>query len=105
MYNDNLPTASYTLSLHDALPIFGFDADALAALRAASTPDMPFAEQVAQLDRIAERAGTYDKFRLQDYGGFSDREDRKSTRLNSSHSQMSYVVFCLNKKNSNKNII
>src|SRR2546427_8184820 len=29
--------------------------------------------------------------------------DRKSTRLNSSHSQISYAVFCLKKKNKNKN--
>src|SRR2546430_8738262 len=28
------------------------------------------------------------------------RQDRKSTRLNSSHSQISYAVFCLNKKNN-----
>src|SRR5205085_5018005 len=28
-------------------------------------------------------------------------EDRKSTRLNSSHSQISYAVFCLKKKNTN----
>src|SRR5688572_32125992 len=28
----------------------------------------------------------------------SNREDRKSTRLNSSHSQISYAVFCLKKK-------
>src|SRR2546430_5540555 len=31
--------------------------------------------------------------------------DRKSTRLNSSHSQISYAVFCLKKKKNNKNII
>src|SRR5688572_31726478 len=30
------------------------------------------------------------------------REDRKSTRLNSSHSQISYAVFCLKKKKKNK---
>src|SRR5688572_32670816 len=29
--------------------------------------------------------------------------DRKSTRLNSSHSQISYAVFCLKKKNTRKN--
>src|SRR5438270_9303829 len=29
----------------------------------------------------------------------SDARDRKSTRLNSSHSQISYAVFCLKKKN------
>src|SRR5256886_5589012 len=32
-------------------------------------------------------------------------EDRKSTRLNSSHSQISYAVFCLKKKNTQRNII
>src|SRR5688572_32535454 len=31
-----------------------------------------------------------------------DREDRKSTRLNSSHSQISYAVFCLKKKTKKK---
>src|SRR5688572_32467754 len=31
--------------------------------------------------------------------GSSERQDRKSTRLNSSHSQISYAVFCLKKKN------
>src|SRR2546430_6240528 len=30
------------------------------------------------------------------------RRDRKSTRLNSSHSQISYAVFCLKKKNTNR---
>src|SRR5438270_8646645 len=30
--------------------------------------------------------------------GFSNLGDRKSTRLNSSHSQISYAVFCLKKK-------
>src|SRR2546430_12617096 len=34
-------------------------------------------------------------------GGTRYREDRKSTRLNSSHSQISYAVFCLKKKNIN----
>src|SRR2546427_8730136 len=29
---------------------------------------------------------------------FTEKEDRKSTRLNSSHSQISYAVFCLKKK-------
>src|SRR6266478_3684071 len=34
-------------------------------------------------------------------GGPGGREDRKSTRLNSSHSQISYAVFCLKKKKKN----
>src|SRR5688572_31793415 len=33
--------------------------------------------------------------------GRRQRQDRKSTRLNSSHSQISYAVFCLKKKNKN----
>src|SRR5688572_732807 len=41
---------------------------------------------------VAEHAG-YDPARLQ-----VTRQDRKSTRLNSSHSQISYAVFCLKKK-------
>src|SRR2546421_8039212 len=32
-------------------------------------------------------------------GGRTSRTDRKSTRLNSSHDQISYAVFCLKKKN------
>src|SRR2546430_9282892 len=41
-----------------------------------------------------------------DGGGnlFTTKEDRKSTRLNSSHSQISYAVFCLKKKNNHSNI-
>src|SRR2546430_4250542 len=37
------------------------------------------------------------RFRVQD----PDQRDRKSTRLNSSHSQISYAVFCLKKKKNN----
>src|SRR2546430_17723411 len=36
--------------------------------------------------------------RVPDLGQVGDGEDRKSTRLNSSHSQISYAVFCLKKK-------
>src|SRR5688572_32719774 len=32
----------------------------------------------------------------------AEHQDRKSTRLNSSHSQISYAVFCLKKKNKKK---
>src|SRR3712207_8422989 len=34
--------------------------------------------------------------------GYYVREDRKSTRLNSSHANISYAVFCLKKKNTNR---
>src|SRR5699024_11657363 len=69
-------TAIYTLSLHDALPIF-------ALLRHQSGG-------VHELG-IAER-GLIAAFRQDGHS------DRKSTRLNSSHVSISYAVFCLKKK-------
>src|SRR2546430_8932662 len=71
-FNDTATTEIYTLSLHDALPISGDVAQ----------DDV----SVFQLDAKG-RVGQ----------GFHDL-DRKSTRLNSSHSQISYAVFCLKKK-------
>src|SRR5688572_31998927 len=58
-------------------------------------------EQARPRDRHAERDPHHrgQRERAHDLDG---REDRKSTRLNSSHSQISYAVFCLKKK-KNKN--
>src|SRR5438270_11243167 len=73
-FNDTATTEIYTLSLHDALPIFGKHMGAVG-----------YAYAVLESPREQEvevRAAT----------------DRKSTRLNSSHSQISYAVFCLKKK-------
>src|SRR5437764_3411355 len=72
-FNDTATTEIYTLSLHDALPIF-----ALCALLVAP----------ALLD-----SGEFPRT-LYAYRG----KDRKSTRLNSSHRCISYAVFCLKKK-------
>src|SRR5205814_10056860 len=84
------PTAIYTLSLHDALPI--------SALRTA-IETVPVAR--------AELPSTQMDLRLSPSGS-EEREpsnttlalwlDRKSTRLNSSHLGISYAVFCLKKK-------
>src|SRR5688572_31780739 len=80
-FNDTATTEIYTLSLHDALPICG-DLEAIAVDGVADDHEVsPFL--------IAD---------LPD----SCREDRKSTRLNSSHSQISYAVFCLKKKKKQK---
>src|SRR5690348_18205787 len=71
-FNDTATTEIYTLSLHDALPIC-----------------------------CNERRGGRSRKRAA-YCGWSCRsheiEDRKSTRLNSSHPSISYAVFCLKKK-------
>src|SRR6266700_2281807 len=66
-FNDTATTEIYTLSLHDALPIF---------------------------DRLHTDGAHLDP----DPVGPDAVEDRKSTRLNSSHVKISYAVFCLNKK-------
>src|SRR2546430_7146629 len=45
-------------------------------------------------------------YKSTDYGStWTDLKDRKSTRLNSSHSQISYAVFCLKKKKNNYKLI
>src|SRR2546430_17162999 len=78
-FNDTATTEIYTLSLHDALPIC---ADRDAAEERGGGPGH-------QRRRILQLLGAEE---------CGDAEDRKSTRLNSSHSQISYAVFCLKKK-------
>src|SRR3712207_8970325 len=85
-FNDTATTEIYTLSLHDALPIFEVQ-----SLQAQRRTDVPRAHQwrvpLAQAD-----AGRLVRQR-QVLG-----VDRKSTRLNSSHANISYAVFLFKKK-------
>src|SRR3712207_7641939 len=86
-FNDTATTEIYTLSLHDALPISNRRlpraVHALHPLRRAGPR--------RRLPLLA-RPGA--RWRVR--GG--DGPDRKSTRLNSSHANISYAVFCLKKK-------
>src|SRR2546430_13553019 len=75
-FNDTATTEIYTLSLHDALPI------------SPQAQRIVFVEHALCLVRREERHPAR----------VHERGDRKSTRLNSSHSQISYAVFCLKKK-------
>src|SRR5690606_40425539 len=91
-------TEIYTLSLHDALPISdrGFGTDfAAAGADHAMRRQAAGADLRAQLPRWRQR-------RIQGAclagRGTVAAEDRKSTRLNSSHVKISYAVFCLKKK-------
>src|SRR2546430_4935462 len=87
-FNDTATTEIYTLSLHDALPISWFDHGSLvASLIGISIP-------IFFLGLLLKWAFAVKLQWLPSFG----REDRKSTRLNSSHSQISYAVFCLKKK-------
>src|SRR5215475_10740806 len=67
-FNDTATTEIYTLSLHDALPIFNTKA---------------FSRKLLPCIFVSWCLGV---------------EDRNSTRLNSSHVKSSYAVFCLKKK-------
>src|SRR3712207_8050353 len=87
-FNDTATTEIYTLSLHDALPIW----------RPAAV-DGRHVGRPSALQRVRRR---------DDAGrgttaapGFHETQDRKSTRLNSSHANISYAVFCLKKKSFN----
>src|SRR2546430_9142744 len=85
-FNDTATTEIYTLSLHDALPISNSRA---ARRRWLKTPQGRVSHAAALRRYVATEAGRAVQARYQ---------DRKSTRLNSSHSQISYAVFCLKKK-------
>src|SRR5258708_20846782 len=79
-FNDTATTEIYTLSLHDALPIFS-------ARRMRRCP-----RQTAGWTYSFRRVSLFTR------GKDTEGEDRKSTRLNSSHQIISYAVFCLKKK-------
>src|SRR3712207_7483617 len=98
-FNDTATTEIYTLSLHDALPI----SPVLSAKHSKGTSRI----------RIMERY-RFDKgvFFLNcifwpvfntppPFPPTTTGRDRKSTRLNSSHANISYAVFCLKKKKKN----
>src|SRR3712207_9178598 len=78
-FNDTATTEIYTLSLHDALPIFE-----------SKRPDHRAAARDL-LDRVMLKTGGAIRVGITGV-------DRKSTRLNSSHANISYAVFCLKKK-------
>src|SRR5688572_31615529 len=92
-FNGTATTEIYTLSLHDALPI-------------SRLPALPAGRGRGNCGRTAGGGSCRHgdpplAVRAQDRGAAGHlREplDRKSTRLNSSHSQISYAVFCLKKK-------
>src|SRR6266567_8551450 len=77
-FNDTATTEIYTLSLHDALPIFDDEPGGPPGNGVEHSEALGFAPEEAHL------VG----------------EDRKSTRLNSSHSQISYAVFCVKQTKS-----
>src|SRR2546430_9146993 len=85
-FNDTATTEIYTLSLHDALPISNDDGMAMLD---------EVLEDLLQVHFLRRPVDQSEHDRAE---GRLHLRDRKSTRLNSSHSQISYAVFCLKKK-------
>src|SRR3989454_9353843 len=87
-FNDTATTEIYTLSLHDALPIYLAQTGHI--LRCKNRPGNVHDSKQA----VAFLREVINGLRAR----FGRRLDRKSTRLNSSHLVISYAVFCLKKK-------
>src|SRR3712207_7111841 len=98
-FNDTATTEIYTLSLHDALPIC-WVAHRGSHVACTSWPKcerhwpVALAPGDGRLRTDRERPTSQGIL-----GSQVDDGDRKSTRLNSSHANISYAVFCLKKKN------
>src|SRR5207249_12246940 len=104
-FHDPSPTLTFTLSLHDALPIYAAavvhtDGRPVPARLLRRAPDreelhvydgrgQPLRPLLLAPDRQQPRRGALG------HGARRGRRDRKSTRLNSSHVSISYAVFCL----------
>src|SRR3712207_7424575 len=91
-FNDTSTTEIYTLSLHDALPIFD-SPDDLERFWLATTPDESWTNMSGWLAGMTTAPVVIVPLSCKDA-----YLDRKSTRLNSSHANISYAVFCLKKK-------
>src|SRR3712207_8300318 len=83
-FNDTATTEIYTLSLHDALPIYG--------------PAAQDSQGLAVEIREPSEGGGLSCSDAEALKSRQRTSDRKSTRLNSSHANISYAVFCLKKK-------
>src|SRR2546430_5127701 len=90
-FNDTATTEIYTLSLHDALPI----------------SETRSSRPTSRLDALTHQCSAW--WCIRSTNGSTPwclrAQDRKSTRLNSSHSQISYAVFCLKKKNKTNTFV
>src|SRR3712207_9038468 len=95
-FNDTATTEIYTLSLHDALPI-------CLNLTLLYIDQLKFDSAAATIDGFQRCIAQYPLRNGEEHSALVSLargriEDRKSTRLNSSHANISYAVFCLKKK-------
>src|SRR5690606_39528805 len=99
--NDPATPETYTLSLHDALPICRARGAALKSAIQRLAVHLQGQEIVLTSRQKRRSREKEDGFRLATEAMVCNLLiDRKSTRLNSSHVKISYAVFCLKKKNN-----
>src|SRR3712207_8426038 len=98
-FNDTATTEIYTLSLHDALPIFR------TSFNTFNTIPLAFSSSPYKTGFTSSIYQSQNSFHIKSYVFCAAIPtsnlsilDRKSTRLNSSHANISYAVFCLKKK-------
>src|SRR3712207_8656323 len=97
-FNDTATTEIYTLSLHDALPIFDAlcDGDEVflgGVMEHIEEAGVHSGDSCCTLPPVTLGRTVLENVR-----------DRKSTRLNSSHANISYAVFCLKKKKTHHTV-
>src|SRR3712207_7073528 len=90
-FNDTATTEIYTLSLHDALPISS-------SARSAPSNGVDTGAKTPRIRPICGESVIMIMLLRNLLDKVSEHLDRKSTRLNSSHANISYAVFCLKKK-------
>src|SRR5256885_10835115 len=94
-FNDTATTEIYTLSLHDALPIY----PVFGRVR------VEHYNNAERMGRAAARSMLGSTAPYDYIHSFWSDQDRKSTRLNSSHLVISYAVFCLKKKKASQPLL
>src|SRR2546430_13450361 len=94
-FNDTATTEIYTLSLHDALPISFLGRRSRRVAATYSAVGMKRQKRMGWKPSLSKTSTSL--ITRCSFSSFAPL-DRKSTRLNSSHSQISYAVFCLKKK-------
>src|SRR5947209_18504292 len=87
-FNDSATTEIYTLSLHDALPIY----------KRHTNHNLLARRSLVERGSSVQQHIAHALFQKRQPLELLRPKDRKSTRLNSSHANISYAVFCLKKK-------
>src|SRR3712207_8824092 len=99
-FNDTAATEIYTLSLHDALPILvsAQPRDERVVIATVSSHAIRPCDERVALGRTHKASSATPSVASAIPAHCTLDKDRKSTRLNSSHANISYAVFCLKKK-------